>query len=354
MTTTTSTPGAEFYTNLGPSGLKISRIILGTMTFGKRSWADWVIEDKDQIFAILKRAYDAGIRTFDTADSYSNGYSERFIGEFLKKYNIKRDRVVILSKIYFPYDPDMEGFSQKTRASFPVVEYLNSQGLSRKHIMDSAKGINERLGTYPDVIQIHRFDPNTPMEETMEALHDIVKLGYTRYIGASTMKTYQFVMLQSIAERRGWTKFISMQNYYNLLYREEESEMIEYCKLTGIGVIPWSPNARGILTRPMGVPGETNRVNGDKHRLEMLGLAELSDADQTILKRVEEIAHKYNKPMAVISTAYVLYKGHSPIVGCSKPERVDDAIEAFNFHKQLTAEDISYLEEPYVHKPWSS
>lgn len=349
-----STPGADFYTNLGPSGLKISRIILGTLSFGKKSWADWVIEDKDEVFAILKKAYDSGIRTFDTADSYSNGYSEVFLREFMEKYKIKRDRVVILSKIFFPLDPDVEGFSQATRASFPVVEYMNSQGLSRKHIMDAAKGINERLGTFADVIQIHRFDPSTPIEETMEALHDIVKLGYTRYIGASTMKAYQFVMLQSVAEKRGWTKFISMQNYYNLLYREEENEMMEYCKLTGVGVIPWSPNARGVLTRPLGVAGETDRVNGDKHRMKTLGLDELSEEDEIILQRVEELAVKHNKPMAVISTAYVLSKGYSPIVGFSRPERVDDALEAFAFHKQLTAEELAYLEEPYVPKVWRS
>ncbi|GMM46382.1 hypothetical protein DAPK24_029570 [Pichia kluyveri] len=344
---------AEFYTNLGKSGLKISRIIVGCMSFGKKYWADWVIEDKEKVFTILKKCYDNGLRTFDTADTYSNGFSEVLLGEFIKKYNIKRDRIVILTKLYFPLDPDIPDFTAAKRATMPVYEYINSQGLSRKHIMDAAKASNERLGTYADIIQIHRFDPTTPIEETMEALHDIVKLGYTRYIGASTMKTYQFVMMQNVAENNKWTKFISMQNYFNLLYREEENEMMEYCKLTDVGIIPWSPNARGVLTRPYGNVGETNRNEKDIHRMIKLGLDVLSESDQLILKRVEELANKYNKSMAIISTSYVLSKGYSPIVGFSKPERVDDAIEAFAFYKNLTSEDIAYLEEPYESKPWT-
>ena len=344
---------AEFYTNLGKSGLKISRIIVGCMSFGKKYWADWVIEDKEKVFTILKKCYDNGLRTFDTADTYSNGFSEVLLGEFIKKYNIKRDRIVILTKLYFPLDPDIPDFTAAKRATMPVYEYINSQGLSRKHIMDAAKASNERLGTYADIIQIHRFDPTTPIEETMEALHDIVKLGYTRYIGASTMKTYQFVMMQNVAENNKWTKFISMQNYFNLLYREEENEMMEYCKLTDVGIIPWSPNARGVLTRPYGNVGETNRNEKDIHRMIKLGLDVLSESDQLILKRVEELANKYSKSMAIISTSYVLSKGYSPIVGFSKPERVDDAIDAFTFYKNLTSEDIAYLEEPYESKPWT-
>lgn len=344
---------AEFYTNLGRSGLKISRIIVGCMSFGKKNWADWVIEDKEQVFEILKKCYDSGLRTFDTADTYSNGYSEILLREFMLKYKIKRDRIVILTKLYFPLDPDLPEFTARTRAQMPVYEYINSQGLSRKHIMDAAKASNERLGTYADVIQIHRFDATTPIEETMKALHDIVELGYTRYIGASTMKAYQFVMMQSVAEKNGWTKFISMQNYYNLLYREEEREMIEYCKLTGVGIIPWSPNARGVLTRPLGVKGDTNRTEADIHRFQKLGLDHLSESDQTIVKRIEELSKKYNVSMAVISTSYVLSKGFSLIVGFSKPERVDDAVKAFNFYQKLTPQDIQYLEAPYTFKEWT-
>ncbi|ODQ46952.1 hypothetical protein PICMEDRAFT_72971 [Pichia membranifaciens NRRL Y-2026] len=344
---------AEFFTNLGPSGLKISRIIVGCMTFGKKYWSDWVIEDKEKVFAIMKKCYDSGLRTFDTADTYSNGYSEVLLREFMEKYNIQRDKIVILTKLFYPVEPDVPGFSAAARNQFPVYEFVNSQGLSRKHIMDAAKGSNERLGTYADVIQIHRFDPSTPIEETMEALHDIVKLGYTRYIGASTMRTYQFVMMQNVAEKHGWTKFISMQNYYNLLYREEEEEMMEYCKLTNVGVIPWSPNARGVLTRPHGATGETNRTAADAHRMKKLGLDVLGDGDQEILLRVEEVAKKHGVSMAVVSTAYVLSKGYSPIVGFSKPERVDDAVEAFSFYKKLTPEETAYLEEPYTPKKWT-
>lgn len=338
----------EFYTNLGSSGLKISRIIVGCMSFGrKKSWQDWVIEDKEHVFSILKKCYDNGIRTFDTADVYSNGYSEILLREFMERYNIKRDRIVILTKLFFTVDENNPKFCFFTAdKDYPFYEYINAKGLSRKHIMDAAKASNERLGTFADVIQIHRFDKSTPMEETMAALHDIVKLGYTRYIGASSMRAYQFVMLQSIAEKNGWTKFISMQNFYNLLYREEEKEMMEYCKLTNVGVIPWSPNARGVLTRPLEV------TMGDSSRASTYNIKDAVDAldqgDKEILKRVEELSKKHEVSMAVISTAYVLSKGFSPIVGFSKPERVDDAIRAFNL--KLSKEDIDYLEAPYITK----
>lgn len=348
----------EFYTNLGTSGLKISRIIVGCMSFGKKYWADWVIEDKEKVFAILKECYDKGLRTFDTADMYSNGYSEVLLKEFMEKYGIKRNRVVILTKLYFPIDEDGNEedpvITSTNRSKAPLEDYVNSQGLSRKHIMDAAQASIERLGTYADVIQIHRFDSSTPMEEIMEALHDIVKLGYCRYIGASTMKTYQFVMMQGIAEKHGWTKFISMQNYFNLLYREEEGEMMEYCKLTNVGVIPWSPNARGVLTRPYGSAGETTRNKAESSRMKTLGLDVLGESDQEIVHRVEEIATKHDTSMAAVSTAYVLYKGCSPIVGFSKPERVADAVEAFHLHKKLSPEEVAYLEAAYTAKPWTS
>lgn len=343
-------PGADFYTNLGSSGLKISKIIVGCMSFGKKYWADWVIEDKEEVFKIMKECYDNGIRTFDTADTYSNGFSEILIKEFMEKYKIKRDRIVILTKLYFPLDADIPDFTAAKRATMPVYEYINSQGLSRKHIFDAAKASNERLGTYADVIQIHRLDSTTPMEEIMEALHDIIKLGYCRYIGASTMKCYEFVMLQSIAERRGWTKFISMQNYYNLLYREEEREMMEYCKKTNVGVIPWSPNARGVLTRPYKSSSrESNRSESDIHRMKKLGLTDeqLTVEDKIIISRVEEIASKLKISMATLATAYVIAKGYAPIVGFSSGARVHDAIHAFEVHGLLSEDDITYLEEAY-------
>ncbi|GME83913.1 unnamed protein product [Ambrosiozyma monospora] len=312
------------------------------MSFGKKSWSDWVIEDKEKVFAILKKAYDEGIRTYDTADMYSAGYSEVLLGEFIKKYNIKRDKIVILSKCFFPLLEDKN-------ATPEGHEFINFRGLSRKHILDAVNASVERLGTYIDVLQIHRFDPETPIEETMEALHDVVKSGLTRYIGASSMKCYQFVMMQSVAEKRGWTKFISMQNYYNLLNREEEREMIEYCKLTGVGLIPWSPNARGILTRPLNVEaGETSRIKTDQF-LHHLGLGNLSVADKSIIDRVEKLAKSHGVSMAAIATAYVLSKDANPIVGFSKPERIDDAVAALKL--KLSDEDIKYLEEPYVPKP---
>lgn len=311
------------------------------MSFGKKCWADWVLEDKEQVFAIMKKAYDAGLRTFDTADMYSDGYSEVLLKEFIEKYQIKRDRIVILTKLYFPLGDGAGG-------KYSPDEMINSRGLSRKHIMDAAKDSVDRLGTYADVIQIHRFDETTPIEETMEALHDIVKLGYTRYIGASSMKCYQFVMMQNVAELRGWTKFISMQNYYNLLFRYEEEEMNEYCNLTGVGLIPWSPNARGVLTRPYSKDGKTSRGDSDA-RIKALGLESLGDGDIEVLNRVEKIANDKSVSMATVATAWVLSKGCSPIVGIGKLERVDDALLALNL--ELSQEEIKFLEEPYDFKP---
>ncbi|GME75201.1 unnamed protein product [Ambrosiozyma monospora] len=338
----------EFYTNLGKSGLKISRLVAGCMSFGsKKSWGDWIIEDKKEVFAILKKAYDEGIRTFDTADIYCNGQSEVLLGEFLEEYKIKRDKVVILTKCFFISDPDNPELSVYTSSQYPAHDYINSQGLSKKHIFDAVRASVERLGTYIDVLQIHRFDHETPMEETMEALHDVVKEGLTRYIGASSMKAYEFVQLQSVAEKHGWTKFISMQNYFNLLYREEDREMNEYCKKTGVGIIPWSPNAAGALSRPLEHLHDSTRAQWGG--LTMLGLDKPSDNDKEIIKRVGELAEKHKVSMTSVSISYVLWKGYNPIVGFNKPSRVDDAIDGFKL--KLTDEEAKYLEEPYKPKP---
>ncbi|KAK9353665.1 hypothetical protein V1523DRAFT_410509 [Lipomyces doorenjongii] len=336
------------YANLGKSGLKISKVIVGCMSFGDKRWFDWVIEDEEKVFAVLKKCYDSGIRTFDTANAYSNGRSEILLGKFLKKYDIKRDRVVIMSKVFFPIDEDILNFNVMTHGNYPEGDYINTKGLSRKHILDSAKASVERLGTYMDVFQIHRFDKSTPIEETMEALHDTVKLGYTRYIGASTMKAYQFVMMQEVANRNGWTKFISMQNYYNLINREEEREMIAYCKETGVGLIPWSPNARGFLTRPLDVKSTDSTRQATDGTFQRVVLDTLTEGDKEINKRVEKIAKDKGVCMASVATAWVLSKGCYPIVGFSRPERVDDAIVAMNL--ELTEEDIKYMEEPYISK----
>lgn len=219
------------YNNLGDSGLKIAPVIVGCMTYGSKAFADWVMDDEEEIFKILKHAYDSGLRTFDTADVYSMGKSEEILGKFLKKFDIPRDRVVILSKVFFPVDTKTPGFNLADREKFPAINYVNSQGLSRKHILDAVQASVDRLGTYIDVIQIHRLDLTTPKKEIMKALNDVVDQGLARYIGASSMKAIEFAQLQFVAEQNGWHKFISMQNYHNLLYREEEREMIPFVKI---------------------------------------------------------------------------------------------------------------------------
>jgi len=223
-----------------------------------------------------------------------------------------------------------------------AINWINRQGLSRKHIFDAVEGSVERLGTYIDILQIHRFDPETPKEEIMEALHDVVKSGKSRYIGASTMKAVEFAQLQFVAEKHGWTKFIAMQNFYNLIYREEEREMIPFCRETGVGLIPWSPIARGFLARPLGVDSLRSTTDA---RFKALKLGEAT-SDQEIIRRVEEVSKKKGISMSQLSIAWVLSKGTCPIVGMSKPERIDEAIEALKI--KLTDEEIQYLEEAYA------
>ncbi|KAF5721564.1 alcohol dehydrogenase [Fusarium globosum] len=236
------------YVRLGNTGLKISKVILGCMTFGSSSWqgSPWVLDEEDGL-KLLKAAYDQGINTWDTADTYSNGESEVIIGKALKKFNIPRQKVVILSKIFNPVMDD--GTRPASINDGPLV---NQMGLSRKHVFHAVDKCLERLGTdYIDVLQIHRLDRETPPEEIMRALHDVVQSGKVRYIGASSMYTWEFARLQYIAQSKGWTPFISMQPFYNLLYREEEREMLPFCEATGVGVIPWSPIARGLLAKPL-------------------------------------------------------------------------------------------------------
>lgn len=330
------------WTKLGSSGLKISKVIIGFMSYGKKSWADWVEEDEEKIFGILKRAYDLGLRTYDTADVYSNGYSEVLLGKFLKKYEIPRDKVVIMTKGFFATDESMD---LKHGGSANSISLINSQGLSRKHILDAADNSVRRLGTYIDLYQIHRYDHQTPPEETMRALNSIVESGKTRYIGASSMRATEFAQLQFIAERNGWHKFVSMQDYYNLLYREEEREMHHFCKKTGVGIIPWSPNARGLLTRP--VEKTTDRILSDP-TFKPLGLNNLSEADKEIIKRVEKVASDKGVPMASIASAWVLSKGHNPIIGLNSIARVEEALLSTQI--KLTADEISFLEQGYQPK----
>lgn len=329
------------FTSLGNSGLKISKIVVGCMSFGKKSWAPWVVEDEDECMEILKRCYDLGMRTFDTADMYSNGHSEVILGKFIKKYQIKRDRIVIMTKVFNPVDQD-PNFSVW---NYDPAEYANSRGLSRKHIIDAVKNSTERLGTYIDLYQIHRYDPSTTPEEVMRALNDCVVDGYTRYIGASSMKTYEFQTLQNVAEKNNWFKFIAMQDLYNLLYREEEREMIPYCEKTNIGIIPWSPNARGLLARPLTTEKSQDQI---QKLSKLLGLSPFGEVDKTIINRVEELSKKKNVSMAQIALAWLISKNTYPIVGMGSVERVEDTAKAFEV--ELTKEDIRYLEELYAPK----
>ncbi|KAG7666186.1 LPG20, partial [[Candida] subhashii] len=266
----------------------------------------------------------------------------------LKKYNIPRDRVVILSKCFGPVDEENPTFGLFTQNQFPAIDYYNSQGLSRKHIFDAVQNSQRRLGTYIDVLQIHRLDPTTPKKEIMKALNDVVDQGYARYIGASSMKAVEFAELQYIAHANNWHKFISMQNYYNLIYREEEREMIPFCQkneLGEVGIIPWSPIARGILARPVGKESENKRDIKDKG-ITRLHLNELTKPEEEIIGRIQTLAKKYNVSMAALATSWVIGKKCNPIVGLSSVDRVDDILTATTI--QLTEEDVKFLEDPYV------
>lgn len=332
------------YVNLGKSGLKVSKVIYGAMSLGSSQWQDWVLNEAESL-PLLEYAYKRGINTWDTADIYSHGASERIVGKALKQYNIPRSKVVILSKCYFGVDESQPGLP----FSSCIVndgDMVNQVGLSRKHIFDAVENSVKRLGTYIDVLQIHRLDHGTPREEIMKALNDVIEKGWVRYIGASSMAAWEFQTLQNIADKNGWHKFISMQNYYNLIYREEEREMIPYCQDTGVGLIPWSPIARGALTRPWG-DRSSNRAQTDNALTAMVYSRE-NKIDEAIVGRVEEIAKKRGVSMACIATAWCVKKGVVPIVGLSSKERIDEAIE--NVQYKLSDEDASYLEEAYVPK----
>ena len=312
---------------LGQTGLKVSRICLGTMTYGSPKWRDWVMtEEASRPF--LKRALEAGINFFDTADIYSNGISEEVVGRALRDFADKRESYVLATKVFFPVDG-------------------RHGGLSRKHIMHAIDDSLRRLGTdYVDLYQIHRFDNHTPVEESIEALHDVVKCGKARYIGASSMHAWQFAKYLATADRMGMTKFVSMQNFYNLVYREEERDMLPLCRDAGIGVIPWSPLCRGFLGRKAASALEKSSTRAQSDNvLDM----QFSDADVETLKRVEETGKKHGRSNAQIATAWLLHKGvTAPIVGASKMQHLEDAIAATQI--RLTADEITYLEAPYLPK----
>ncbi|CZR53859.1 probable voltage-gated potassium channel subunit beta-1 channel subunit beta-1) [Phialocephala subalpina] len=333
------------YVRVGNSGLKVSKVVLGCMSYGDRNWQPWVIA-LEEALPIMKHAYDSGINTFDVADAYSNGRSEEIVGAFLKKYNIKRSSIVIMSKIYFRVDENrgpVDPVGQQTNDGCQV----NQVGLSRKHIMDAVERSVERLGTYIDVLQIHRLDREAPMEEIMRGLNDVVESGNARYLGGSSMAAWEFQMLQNVAEKHGWHKFVSMQGFYNLLYREEEREMNPYCKATGVGLFPWSPLAAGVLAHSWQDRSDS-REKSDVF-LKALFRGREEAADKEIVSRVEEISKKKGCTMAQVAMGWVFAKGGmTPICGLMNVEQIDQAVEGIKV--KLTEEECKYLEEPYVPK----
>ena len=318
------------HVNLGASGLKVSRLALGCMSYGDPKWRDWV-KGPEESLPFFRRALELGIDFFDTADMYSLGASEEVVGLALKEM-ARRDDVVIATKVFNPM------------SSAP-----NDRGLSRKHIMASIDASLKRLQTdHVDLYQIHRFDPRTPIEETMEALHDVVKAGKARYLGASSMPAWRFLQMQNTAERHGWTKFISMQPQYNLVYREEEREMIPLCLATGVGVIPWSPLARGFLAgnRKRGGGGETTRSGSDPFAEHLY----FSDADFAVQEALARVASERGVSPMKVAMAWVASRPGvtAPIVGATKMEHLDDAVDALSI--ALTAEEVAALEAPYLPK----
>lgn len=319
------------YIKLGRTGLDVSRICLGCMSYGvpERGMAPWSLNE-EQSRPFIKRALELGINFFDTANVYSDGTSEEIVGRALKEFS-RRDEVVIATKVFFR-----------------MHQGPNGAGLSRKAIMTEIDNSLKRLGTdYVDLYQIHRWDNDTPIEETMEALHDVVKAGKVRYIGASSMYAWQFLQAQLVAERNGWTKFVSMQNYLNLLYREEEREMLPLCREEVIGVIPWSPLAKGRLTRDWNE--QTARSEIDE--VGKAFYAKMAEADRKVVEVVAEIAAKRGIPRAQVALAWVLQKEPvtSPIIGATKPNHLEDAVAALSV--TLKPSDIARLEEPYVPHP---
>lgn len=314
------------------------------MSYGTPEWQEWVLNEEESL-PLLEHAYRVGIRTWDTADVYSHGQSEEIIAKAIKKYKLPRENLTILSKCYFGVTPDTPG-NTISDCSTNAGNLVNQVGLSRKHILDAVDKSVARLGTYIDVLQIHRLDREIPREEIMRALNDVIESGKVRYIGASSMAAWEFQELQNIADRHGWHRFISMQGYYNLLYREEENEMIPYCVHSGVGLIPWSPLARGTLARPW-TARNTLREKTDKH-VQILIRSHDDKVDEEIVGRLEKVAGKLGKSMAQVAVAWCLGKNIYPIVGLNKKERMEEMVEATKI--KLSEEDDRYLEDPYQPK----
>lgn len=320
--------------NLGSTGLKVSRLCLGCMTYGSKKWREWVLEEPDSL-PFFRRALELGINFFDTADVYSIGESEQILGRALKTLNAPREKTIIATKVFSRMGDDP-----------------NDRGLSRKHIRHSIDNSLRRLGTdYVDLYQIHRFDSETPIEETLGALDEVVKAGKALYIGASSMYAWQFAKMLHASDRLGLSRFVTMQNHYNLIYREEEREMIPLCRSEGIGIIPWSPLARGFLTgnrkkSEQGF-GETSRSKTDDFAHKMY----YQDSDFAVVDRVSQLAAKRGVSNAQIALAWVLHQPGvtAPIIGASKLEHLEEAAKAVEL--KLTYEELTSLAEPYRPHP---
>ena len=321
------------YVKLGKSGLKVSRVCLGCMSFGvpERGQHLWSLNE-DQSRPFIKKALELGINFFDTANVYSDGTSEEIVGRALRDF-AKRDQVVLATKVHGKMREDPNG-----------------RGLSRKAILCEIDASLRRLGTdYVDLYQIHRWDYDTPIEETLETLHDVVKAGKARYLGASSMFAWQLCKALYLADRHGWSRFVSMQNHYNLLYREEEREMMGLCRAEGIGVVPWSPLARGRLARPWDPTLGTARAKADEFGRSLYDRTQ--GADRAVVERVGQIAKAKGVPYAQVALAWLLHKPGltAPIVGATKPSHLDDAVGAVSV--QLSPQEVASLEEPYVPHP---
>jgi 1-deoxyxylulose-5-phosphate synthase len=319
------------YVNLGSTGLRVSRVCLGMMSYGNDSDRPWVL-DEAHTEPIVRAAIEGGINFFDTADTYSAGASEVATGRLLPKF-LTRDELVVATKVFMPMTPGENG-----------------GGLSRKHIMSAIDASLARLDMeYVDLYQIHRWDPRTPIEETMEALHDVVRAGKARYIGASSMFAWQFAKAQHVADLHHWTRFVSMQPHYNLVYREEEREMIPQCIDQGVGIIPWSPLARGVLAGNRTRDGVHKTTRSDTDGFTDYLYSQPTDFD--VVERVGEVAKARDVPPAQVALAWLLQRPGvtAPIVGATKPEHLSDALAAEQL--ELSADEVARLEEPYVPHP---
>ena len=319
------------YRNLGSTGLQVSRVCLGMMGFGPHPDRAWALS-QDEAEPIIAAAVEGGVNFFDTADTYSHGASEELTGRVLPKL-LSRDEMVVATKVFMPMTPGPNG-----------------GGLSRKHVLSAIDASLTRLNMdYVDLYQIHRFDPRVPIEETMEALHDVVRSGKARYIGASSMYAWQFAKAQHVAERHGWTPFVSMQNHYNLLYREEEREMIPQCRDQGVGVIPWSPLARGMLAGNRSRDGEKRTVRAETDAFADILYTHPTDFD--VVDRVGEVAAERGVPMAQVALAWLIQRKGvtAPIVGSTKLQHLTDALAAEQL--DLSDDEVRRLEELYVPHP---